>query len=242
MSHRSLVTVLASAVGGFLLFLLLLFWPKIRGAGEAAARTQCKNNLKQIGIALRQYQQDHGTYPPAYLADVQGRPMHSWRVLILPYLGNEGCRLSDEYRLDEPWSGPNNKKLLEKVPEVYRCPTYLKQRGACRACTSYAAITGTDCAFHGAEPLAPEDFSDELENAAFIVERIDTEIPWTKPDDYRPSEHPQAGDRFAGHSAHEGGFHILLGDASVRFVSQNLPPATWRALCTRSGGEAVGNY
>src|SRR5262245_2481223 len=51
--------------------------------------SQCGINLKQIGLALEQYRDTYRYFPPAYVADANGRPMHSWRVLILPYLGQE---------------------------------------------------------------------------------------------------------------------------------------------------------
>src|SRR4051812_3837711 len=55
------------------------------GSREAPRRTKCKNHLKDIALALHNYHDAYGTFPPAYIADQNGRPMHSWRVLILPY-------------------------------------------------------------------------------------------------------------------------------------------------------------
>ncbi|MFN0054259.1 MAG: DUF1559 domain-containing protein, partial [Planctomycetales bacterium] len=69
--------------GGILAALLL---PAVQQAREAARRTQCKNNLHQIGLALHNYHDAFNSFPPAYIPDASGRPMHSWRVLILPFL------------------------------------------------------------------------------------------------------------------------------------------------------------
>ena len=55
------------------------------------------------------YEDEHGCFPPAYVADASGRPMHSWRVLILPYLDQQ--QLYDQYDFSEPWNGPNNQQL-----------------------------------------------------------------------------------------------------------------------------------
>src|SRR5262245_46299640 len=71
------------AVIGILIALLL---PATRSARPAARRAQCTNNLKQIALALRSYEQDHKALPPAYTVDESGRPLHSWRTLILPHL------------------------------------------------------------------------------------------------------------------------------------------------------------
>ena len=49
-------------------------------------RNACRNNLKQLALAMHMYHEQHGSFPPAYVADENGTPMHSWRVLLLPYL------------------------------------------------------------------------------------------------------------------------------------------------------------
>ncbi|MFZ1936339.1 MAG: DUF1559 domain-containing protein [Thermoguttaceae bacterium] len=67
--------------GGILLALLL---PGVQSVREVARRTQCENNLKQIAVAMLSYENRYGCFPPAYIPDKNGKPMHSWRVLILP--------------------------------------------------------------------------------------------------------------------------------------------------------------
>ena len=74
------------------------------------------NNLKQIAMALQCYHQANGCFPPAYIADKTGKPMHSWRVLILPYLDRDD--LYKAYNFTEPWDGPNNKKLATSRPDL----------------------------------------------------------------------------------------------------------------------------
>ena len=88
----------------------------------AAMDRDCKANLRVIGLALQSYHASYGCYPPAYTTDVTGRPMHSWRALILPYAGEEA--LFQTYRLDEPWDGPNNSRLAGRMPAVYGCPAH----------------------------------------------------------------------------------------------------------------------
>src|SRR5579872_5845935 len=73
--------------------------PAIQSARDAARRTMCLNNLHSIGLALFNYSADYGSLPPAYIADETGRPMHSWRVLLLPYLGHQ--ELYDAYNFSE---------------------------------------------------------------------------------------------------------------------------------------------
>lgn len=100
---------------------LLVTWviqPKMVAGWEQG----CQANLRAIGLALQAYHADHGCYPPAYMADASGRPLHSWRVLILPYLGEP--ELFRAYRFDEPWDGPNNARLATWMPELYQCPAH----------------------------------------------------------------------------------------------------------------------
>ena len=65
---------------------IALMLPAQRRAREPARRSQCKNNLKQIGLALHNYHETYGAFPPAYTVDADGKRLHSWRTLILPYL------------------------------------------------------------------------------------------------------------------------------------------------------------
>ncbi len=124
-----------------LVFLLLiaLMLPAVSSAREAAHRAQCCNNLKQIVVALVRYDEDHGHLPPPCVYDKKNRPMHSWRVLILPYLGRK--ELYDRYRFDEPWDGPNNRKLLAERPPEYHCPSVIDDPTKSPA-TSYVAVVG----------------------------------------------------------------------------------------------------
>jgi hypothetical protein len=70
------------------------------------------SRLRAIGYALRSYHEAHGKLPPAVGRDKAGRPLYSWRVLLLPYL--EEPFLYAKFNLDEPWDSPTNKPLLRK--------------------------------------------------------------------------------------------------------------------------------
>ena len=147
----------------------------------APKRTQCKYNLKNIGLALRSYADVYGSFPPAFIPDATGKPMHSWRVLILPYLGQQA--LYDEYDFAEPWDGPNNSRLLARTPAVYVCPSHVAPPGNTN--TAYAAPLGVHCIFRGAEPVAFKDILDGESNTVMVGEAANANIPWTKPDDVR---------------------------------------------------------
>jgi hypothetical protein len=96
-----------------------------------------KNNLLQIGLALHNFRSTMDHFPPAVVYGPDGKPWHSWRVLLLPYL--EQMALAEEYDFSQPWNGPNNLKLLDKMPDVYRDPA---QEGQKVRFAHYAALVG----------------------------------------------------------------------------------------------------
>ena len=104
-----LITWLA-IIGGVLITVAMLL-PAMRTAGPAARRAQCVNNLKQIALALFNYESAYNALPPAYTVDAEGKPLHSWRTLILPYLEKQS--LYDSIDLSKPWNDPANAEALQ---------------------------------------------------------------------------------------------------------------------------------
>ncbi|MEO8497518.1 MAG: DUF1559 domain-containing protein, partial [Planctomycetota bacterium] len=103
-----------ASVGLVATIAFVALFPAIGAARTMVHKRSCQSNLIQIGMALRAYEAAHGTLPPAYIPDASGKPMHSWRVLILPYLNEDG--LYRRYNFDEPWDGPNNLQLAGHMP------------------------------------------------------------------------------------------------------------------------------
>ena len=171
--------------------------------------SQCMGNLSQLQIALLNYHDTYGALPPAYVADATGRPMHSWRVLILPFIDENS--LYKQYDFSEPWNGPNNITLLDRMPGVFSCPSRSSNP---TNLTSYAAITGPGTMFPGAASVRFADVTDGLARTIVIAEVADVDIPWTAPvdldvrtmsvgvnDSKSPgisSRHPQRGTHLTG--------------------------------------------
>ncbi|MEI8019225.1 MAG: DUF1559 domain-containing protein, partial [Schlesneria sp.] len=106
----AIIAVAACAVMFFgVSILIALLLPAVQQAREAARRTQCKNNLKQIGLALHNYHDTYKLFPAAHLNDVEGEPKLSWRVSILPFLGEAGRY--NAYQFDDAWDSPLNSGL-----------------------------------------------------------------------------------------------------------------------------------
>ena len=223
---------------GILLTLLLscvVFRPA--GARTPSRRLTCRTHLRTIALALQAYHHDFGCFPPAYIADENGRPMHSWRVLILPYV--EMGPLFDRYRFDEPWNGPNNRKLAEFPWDLHICPS---NPGQPATTTSYLAIVGPDTVWPGATSVRLDDVTDGPENTILLVEVKDSGIHWMEPRDLHvlqmaPTINPKAGQGIS--SLHQGGANVGFADGDIRFLSETISPDELRALLTIGGREPV---
>jgi prepilin-type processing-associated H-X9-DG protein len=202
--------------------------PAVETAREAARRAQCNNNLKMIVLALQNYHDDHGMFPPAFIPDKDGKPMHSWRVLLLPYM--EEKPLYDKYNFQEPWDGPNNSKLLmNPVPYAYRwyqCPSDARIGRGTGVWTSYVAVVGPRTAWPGAQMRKMSEIADGTANTVLVMEDQSTRIPWMEPRDLMldealgvlTSSDPRAG----GIHRHEDFFYDYFGGRNVAFVDGSV--------------------
>ncbi|MCE5268205.1 MAG: DUF1559 domain-containing protein [Planctomycetaceae bacterium] len=210
-----------------------LLLPARSAARAAAKQMQSTNQMKQISLAIHNYAQANRTMPPAYTVDKAGKPLLSWRVLILPYL--EDGDLHREFHLDEPWDSPNNKKLLSRMPSVYRAPaSSVAESGK----TNYLAVRGPRTILANEKPVSFAQIRDGLSNTIMTVEVADDRaVPWTKPDDFEyDDKDPLKG--LVG--LRPDGFIAGLADGSVQIIRRSIDPTALRAMFTRDGGEPVG--
>ncbi len=213
-----------------------LFLPAVTRSREPARRSQCKTNLKQIGLALHQYHDKYGCFPPAYIADPEGRPMHSWRVLLLPYL--DQMPLYKEYRFNEPWDGPNNSKLADKVPTVFYCPS--ESHGRIENVTSYVAVVGPGTIWPGSRSTKIADIRDGTSNTLMVVEIADSGIHWMEPRDLSSSQMAPTINAKSSQgisSPHIGCAHAVFADGMVRPISNQVAAGVIRALLTINGND-----
>lgn len=222
-------------LGLVVLVLTALLLPATRRSRPAARRTQCKNNLKQIGLALHNYHDDYGSFPPAYTVDAMGRPLHSWRTLVLPYL--EQTELYRKIDLSKPWDDPVNAAAFETSLFFYQCPSADIPKNH----TIYLGVSGPDCCFHAGTPKLLTDIIDGTSNTLIVVEvPHDRTVPWMSPQD--SDEASIMGFASGSKFAHTGGFQATFADGSVRFISEDLERSTLRALLTTSGKDDVGEF
>ena len=244
-SKSLIVGLIIAGVLGFLVICagvvaipMALVIPATQQAREAARRSQCKNNLKQIGLALHNYHDTYGALPPAFVADKDGKPMHSWRVLILPFL--DQAALYNEIDFSEPWDGPKNSRLLARMPAVYRCPS--SPTSGPETNTAYAGVFGKQCIFRGSDPVAFKEITDGTSSTLMVGEVAKSNIPWMKPEDIDVALYPAIGTAGGFGSDHAGGAHFLMADGSVHFLSTTRTPESMQALFTRDGNDQPGSF
>lgn len=227
--------------------LIGLMLPAVPSAREAARRMACSNNLRQIGLALHNWHDQHGRFPDA-VAGQEAGPPHSWRVALLPLL--ERPQLFAEYDLDHPWDGPANLPVARTPVSVYLCPSDPHDRDAeNRVFTAYALVTGPGTAFPEGRGSVVGAISDGTTNTLMLAEAGGRHTVWTQPDDVDVSQVPVAIN-LAGEaptrspsmlsSYHPNGAHALMADGSVRFLGENTDPEVLKALTTAAGSEQRG--
>lgn len=220
--------------GGLLGFQLI---PALLQGNAAEQREQCQSNLRLIALALLNYHDHYGVFPPAVTYSADGQPMHSWRVLILPYV--ENSPMYHSYRMNEPWNSPGNLAITARMPDFYACPS--NPQGRTSGQTHYLALDGPGSVLNSREPVRFEDLVDGPNQTLTVVEARHSGVHWTEPRDLDIRQtHPAAP---AGLSSfHFGGFQAALADGSVRFIPESIDPQTLRALLTINGGETVGDF
>jgi prepilin-type processing-associated H-X9-DG protein len=153
------------------------------GSFPASAQTICRNQVRELGLSLIDYAKgNHGRFPPAYIADKNGRLIHSWRTAIVGYLGY--TVLARMFRWDAPWNSPENSRLAKEFPIAeFHCPS---DPGS-RLDTSYVVIVGPHTLFPGTQSRGPQDIkrAGGAAETLLLVELPESKIHWMEPRDLR---------------------------------------------------------
>jgi len=227
------------------LCLLSLTLPAFSRAREASRRMQCTNNLRQIGIALHDYHDTYGSFPPAYVADENGQPKHSWRVLLLPFL--EESPLYEAYDFDEPWNGPHNARLLKEMPRTYACPSATEHGAGHPTGTSYVAVVGPTTVWPGPIAGTIGGIKDGTANTVLLIEFGGQQIPWLEPRDLKVDDSLQMlvnGDPVSTGSHQREDFfyryfsgrHVTFADGGTTFVPHGVGATVWSAMLGKDDG------
>jgi len=136
------------------LLAVALLLPASRSSPQAARYARCRNNIQRITQAMLRYGQIHGSLPPAFTRGPDGTPLHSWRTLILPYLGEE--KLFSAIDLSKPWDDPANARARRSMPDVYACPSSQAPAGR----TTYMVVVAPESCFPAEGQVALEDLAE----------------------------------------------------------------------------------
>ncbi len=206
------------------------------------AAITCRNNLYECAGAIRWYESNHGHLPPAYVTDESGKPIHSWRVLILPCLDRND--LYTRYNFDEPWDGPNNRNLHGIMPVNYTC--VIEDRSGRRGqstMTNYVAVVGPGTVWPGEETVKLSDLPSP-ESTVLLVEVANSDIHWMEPRDLTLDELLMEIDSKADlsisckHSNRRP--HVLFADGSIKTLGKDLTIDELKSMLTIRAKPASG--
>lgn len=226
--------------------------PAVQDARNAARRSQQMNNFKQVALALLNFHDTQKHFPAASaIVDKDGKPLLSWRVAILPYLGEQ--QLFEKFRVDESWDSEHNLKLAKEMPAVFADPRHpelaaegkttvmlpVHTEGVFRPLGQVGAplerqILGKK--FFLAQGRLFKEITDGTSNTMMAVEVApERAVVWTRPDDWQVDlENPLEGLASPGRKTvvfamFDGSAHALdVPSTDVKYL---------RALITRAGGE-----
>jgi len=238
---RSVAWVAAAVVILMLIGASIIAIARIGGSTAAKlrqgrARIASINNLEKIAQALNAYAEDHGAYPAPALLSKSGRPLLSWRVLLLPYLGEE--ELYDRFDLNAAWdAGQNQSITYDEMPSVYRHPD---SQGWSTE-TAYHLVIGAGTLFPRTGPLSPKQVIDGSTKTILVVEARASSI-WTEPMDVDLAStggtiNGSNGKDFGGLT--EGGMCLVTVDGRGHFLPDTTAAMTVNALATPQGGEPL---
>ncbi|MFM7112171.1 MAG: DUF1559 domain-containing protein [Planctomycetota bacterium] len=207
-----------------------MFLPAVQKVRDAASRTASMNNMKMLGLALHNYEASMGRFPPAVVTDKDGKPLYSWRVLILPYIEQDAVFRA--WKMDEPWDGPNNRRLSKMVIKTFCEPSEPPSNR-----TRYRVFHGNGALFETSTVGAKKgtrinEILDGTSNTIMVVQTRES-VPWAAPDEiaYDPKKPlPEFGLPGAGH------FLAAYADGSVRSLKTTIKPQWLHQLIQKADG------
>lgn len=246
--------VITCALAALLVVLVLPAIQRSRSTGSVQTPAKrCALALAQLGLALHNYHDDYGSFPPVAGRYGPDDTAQSWRVLILPYVDKAG--IYDEFDFEEPWDGPHNRTLHNQLAGRYEFHRCLGNHDdtAPIARTHYLAVIGEHTAWRADRAVTLDKITDGAERTILLVEAANSAINWFEPQDLlwdalsfkiNDPNSPSPGSRHTQKywvSDDRPYINVLLADGSVRKLPADTPPDVLKALLTINGGEDVGD-
>lgn len=281
--------------------LIALLLPAVQQAREAARRSTCKNNLKQMGVAFHNYHDTHRTFPPGWIdgnqtvgdaSEAANKNGLGWGTMILPFMdqtplynqiGTETNGFTMNWHIG--YTGSTSIPSAKTVIPVYNCPSDPMGGINIDKGSFGKSNYGTERLLMGVnKKLQIRDFRDGTTNTILVGEVTTQDetgstgscggaacnefmgklwigartaswgwerglqaedvyfIGYNAPDDFINGGARDPADRFALSSPHVGGVHVMLGDGSVRFLSENIDVNTYTWLNNEKDGNVLGEF
>ena len=217
---------------GVLIGMLL---PAVQQVREAARRTQTLNNLRQLALAAHNFESVNQRFPAAFSVDEDGTPLLSWRVHLLPYI--EQQELYEQFNLDEPWDSPNNIKLLDQMPDLFKSLSVSIPDGHTMllAPVTEASIF-SQTPENGRLGAGVGEITDGMFNTMMILQGgAKNAVPWTSPQDLNTKDLSDTN----FNTGHPGTFCAALGDGSTRSVSTSMDVDELVGGCVMNDGKSI---
>ena len=185
------------------------------------------------------------------MTDTTGKPLHSWRILILPYTNiTNSLALYKKYNFNEPWDGPNNSKLGQQIPYVYRCPSHDHGPASKPGETHYFAIVGPETPWPNNRVRTVPELTDGLSRSIMVIEAAGLGVNWLQPQDLSVEQavellttrqqfgHAAADEGFFTTTYYDRSYHnVAYADGHIEWLGQLKDADVARALMTVAGGE-----
>ena len=227
------VVVVFFLTAAIILVAAALLLPNIRNVRGGADTTHCKNNIKNIVLALHNYASNNGgQFPPAYTVDSNGKPLHSWRTLILAQLDQR--EMHDRVDFSKPWDDPVNAEVFKTAVRVYSCPSLANRDNT----TTYQVIVSPSSCFPLPKSRNMSEITDGAGQTLLVVEMCsENAVPWMSPQD--TDEQTFLAQYSKVCSPHTDIFNVGFADGSVGGLSSTCSRDVLEALITADGNDVL---
>lgn len=206
---------------------------------SAAAIRSSAQKLRAIGLAMHNYHDTYGRFPPVANVDETGRPLLSWRVHLLPFLGQQ--QLYDQFRLDEPWGSPHNRPLVDRMPAIYDSPGREEREPGT---TTYVAVVGENLLFDGTgSGVRMSEVTDGLSFTVMLADANDDHaVIWSKPADVPYNPETIRSVMLGRHGTDGADGMVAMADGALRIIKPSVDSATLERALRRNDGEPLAEF
>ena len=188
--------------------------------------------LMQITRAAHKFETDHKVFP-GNIKDADGKPLLSWRVAILKFMGEPEQELYEKFKIGEAWNSKHNIQLLDKMPDVYRNARFNSSTK-----TVYLGFDGEGTMFESNKTIGFANIRDGSSNTLFVAQlNRQSAIEWSKPADIKFTP----GTAVSQLAETEKGFIVVAScDGSAAFTSlENIDAEEMEHFIQRNDGEVI---